>query len=449
QKDAFSTQKEIIKKESEIISLKSELTNIKNELTNTKDELASKINEIECLGTLCPASQKTKDILNPVVMGGAEKNTQNEEQTEINDTSLTNQESLTNDISNIKNELVIKENETFPIIINKQNSESLIQDITIEGAVCAGEALVNDKKKFFIPSIEIIVMDSQFVIQKNRKKELPPMKLYLMDMDEATKHESSKNIGYPAMSWPFSKVFTGKSGTGKTNILRNIFVGNKGECIYKKKKGGSRYIRCNDLIVCGYHPDEPKWAFVRYIYGVIASDPKAPYYKNIRFKYISPKKIPSVKSFSPERSTVIIFEDLCVAPDTIQNRIILFFTHGCHRNISPIYVTQKYHHAPIIIRENLTHLVIFNGGSSYQDVSKIAGRYTDDVKNASMVINSYLRKGEFIVFDLNKAEDDPLAIRLRFDTPLDLQKEIELRQKHKIGSKNHDPLGSPFGPALQ
>ena len=29
-------------------------------------------------------------------------------------------------------------------------------------------------------------------------------------------------------------------------------------------------------------------------------------------------------------------------------------------------------------------------------------------------------------------EDDPLAIRLRFDTPLDLQKEIELRQKHKI-----------------
>ncbi|CAG8738273.1 6452_t:CDS:2, partial [Cetraspora pellucida] len=76
---------------------------------------ASKINEIECLGTLCPASQKTKDILDPVVMGGAEKNTQSEEQSfisnseaeskslvkyfkskkkmeaEINDTSLTNQ----------------------------------------------------------------------------------------------------------------------------------------------------------------------------------------------------------------------------------------------------------------------------------------------------------------------------------------------------------------------
>jgi hypothetical protein len=64
-------------------------------------------------------------------------------------------------------------------------------------------------------------------------------------------------------------------------------------------------------------------------------------------------------------------------------------------------------------------------------VSKIAGRYTDDVKNASMVINSYLWKGKFIVFDLDKPEDDPLAIRLRFDTPLNLQKEIEARQKRR------------------
>ncbi|CAG8563593.1 221_t:CDS:2 [Ambispora leptoticha] len=40
---------------------------------------------------------------------------------------------------------------TLPIITNKQNPESLIQDITIKGAVCAGEALVNDK--YQIPPI--------------------------------------------------------------------------------------------------------------------------------------------------------------------------------------------------------------------------------------------------------------------------------------------------------
>ena len=56
-----------------------------------------------------------------------------------------------------------------------------------------------------------------------------------------------------------------------------------------------------------------------------------------------------------------------------------------------------------------------------------------------MVINSYLRKGEFIVFDLTRPKDDPLAIRLRFDTPLNLQKEIEARQKRKEKSAQANP----------
>jgi Poxvirus A32 protein len=269
-------------------------------------------------------------------------------------------------------------------------------------------------------------------MRKNQKTGLPPMKLYLMDMDEATKHESSRIQSHPASpSWPFSMLVTGKSGSGKTNILANLFLGDKAECIYKGKKGGSRYIACDDLIVCGYHPDEPKWAFVRYMYGIISKDPKAPYYENIRFSYISPEKIPSVRAFSPERSTAIIFEDLCLAPDHIQNRISQFFGNGRHRNISCIYVAQKFHKIDTFKRENASHIVICNSGSSHEDISKIIRRYTDDVKNASMVINSYLRKGEFVVFDLTRSEDDPLAIRLRFDTPLNLQKEIEARKRRK------------------
>jgi hypothetical protein len=51
----------------------------------------------------------------------------------------------------------------------------------------------------------------------------------------------------------------GMSGSGKTNILANLFLSNKTECICKGIKGGSRYIACDDLIVCGYHSDEPKW----------------------------------------------------------------------------------------------------------------------------------------------------------------------------------------------
>ena len=102
-------------------------------------------------------------------------------------------------------------------------------------------------------------MHSQSDTQKNQKTELPPIKLYLMDMDEVTKHESFRIQSHPAsLSWLFSMLVTGKSESGKTNILANLFLGNKAECIYKGKKDRSRYIACDDLIVCDYHPDEPK-----------------------------------------------------------------------------------------------------------------------------------------------------------------------------------------------
>ena len=237
------------------------------------------------------------------------------------------------------------------------------------------------------------------------------------------------------MTWPFSMLVTGRSGSSKTNLLANLVLGDKDKYIQNKRKGGSRYICCDNLIVCDYHPDEPKWAYVRYKYNMISKDPKAPYYEDVSFRYIPPERIPSTRAFSPERSTVIIFEDLCLAPEHMQNQIGQFFGNGRHRNISSIYVTQKYHKVPTFIRENISHLVMYNGGGSQQDVFKIANRYTDDVKNASMVINSYLRRGEFIVFDLTRPEDDPLAIRLRFDTSLNLQKKIKTRQKRASTNK--------------
>ena len=160
-------------------------------------------------------------------------------------------------------------------------------------------------------------------MQKNQKTELLLMKLFLIDMNEATKYMSSQAKGHEASpDCPFSIVVIRKSRTSKTNILANLFLDDIPECIYKGKKGGSRYIACNNLIVCGYHLDEPKWAFVRHMYSIISKDPKAPYYENITFKYISPEKIPSTRAFSSERNTVIIFEDLCMVLKSIQNQII-------------------------------------------------------------------------------------------------------------------------------
>ena len=65
------------------------------------------------------------------------------------------------------------------------------------------------------------------------------MKLYLMDIDKATKHESSRNVGHLAMTWPFSMLVTERSSTGKTNLLANLVLGDKSEYIHKERKGGT------------------------------------------------------------------------------------------------------------------------------------------------------------------------------------------------------------------
>ncbi|RIB04727.1 hypothetical protein C2G38_2221525 [Gigaspora rosea] len=395
----------------------------KLESTQKDNELGSKINEIERL--------KTKAI------GGEEKNisaisepTKSLAPYLVHKKNMEKSEKIINSPIHIdsRSDDVIIPDENPPIpeesesrdFVSSQKADIILESVSqSDDGIASVTPYLEQQKNLITTPIELYPRIPAGVIPVI-KVIMQKMKLFLMDMDKANKHVASRCQSHPASpTWPFRMIVTGNSGSGKTNILANLFLGDKAEYIYKGKKGGRRYISCDDLIVCGYHPDEPKWAFVRYMYGIISKDLKAPYYENIRFSYISSEKIPNVKTFSPERSTAIVFEDLCLASEHIQNRIGQFFGNGRHRNISCIFVAQTYHKITTFMRENANYLVLFNSGSSYEDVSKIIRRYTDDVKNASMVINSYLRKGKFIVFDLDRPEDDPLAIRLRFDTPLD------------------------------
>ena len=130
--------------------------------------------------------------------------------------------------------------------------------------------------------------------------------------------------------------------------------------------------------------------------------------------------IPEITKFSPERTSVVVFEDLCADPKNIQERIIPYFISGRHQNISPIYVSQKYTQTPKIIRENITHLALFRGSGSREDICRIVRQYTDNAKKASKIIDKHLRKRDFIIFDFTKTTDDPMSIRLGWDLPLDL-----------------------------
>src|SRR5690348_4527916 len=98
------------------------------------------------------------------------------------------------------------------------------------------------------------------------------------------------------------------------------------------------------------------------------------------------------------------------------------FISGRHQNISPVYVSQKYTQTLKIIRENISHLCLFRGAGSRDDICRIVRQYTDNPKKASKIIDKHLRDRKFVVFDFTntKAIDDPFAIRLGWDTSLKL-----------------------------
>ncbi|GBC47765.2 hypothetical protein RIR_jg30888.t1 [Rhizophagus irregularis DAOM 181602=DAOM 197198] len=189
----------------------------------------------------------------------------------------------------------------------------------------------------------------------------------------------------------------------QTTMIINLLMGDK-----KAKEDGERYILCDAVILVGRYLDEPKWAVVREFFKE----------EEILFTAVSHSEIPNVKDFNSTQATVVIFEDLMDAPKKTQDLITGFFTHGRHKNISCIYVAQRFFTIPKAIRENVNYISLHGGHRSLTDTKRIIRQYTEESESLAPVIDDLTLQREFIVFDLRRSKSDPLSIRVRWDTSL-------------------------------
>ncbi|GBC38942.2 hypothetical protein RIR_jg4254.t1 [Rhizophagus irregularis DAOM 181602=DAOM 197198] len=262
------------------------------------------------------------------------------------------------------------------------------------------------------------------------------MDLYAYNLDEYTTDSRQGNEFAP--SWPFRLAVAGSSDSGKTTMIINLLMGDK-----KAKEDGERYILCDAVILVGRYLDEPKWAVVRDFFKE----------EEIPFTAVSHSEIPNVKDFNSTQATVVIFEDLMDAPKKTQDLITGFFTHGRHKNISCIYVAQRFFTIPKAIRENVNYISLHGGHGSLTDTKRIIRQYTEESKSLAPVIDDLTLQREFIVFDLRRSKSDLLSIRVRWDTSLSSITDQSQFDPSSISVQSPfdlslNPVRSKFNPSL-
>jgi len=267
------------------------------------------------------------------------------------------------------------------------------------------------------------------------------MDFYIRDVDEYSKDLRQGNKFAP--EWSFRMAVSGSSDSGKTTMIMNLLMGDK-----NIKEDGERYILCNDVVLIGKFLHEPKWGIVRDFFNKLADEGE-----DVSFRALSPSEIPDVEEFDPNRATVVVFEDLMNMPKKIQERIADYFSSGRHSNVSSIYVSQRFFLIPKTIRENVTYISLHRGAGNLLDLKRIISPYTEHSESLAPVIDDLTLKKEFIVLDLRRPKDDPLSIRVRWDTSLRSILDQSQKQSKPIiesvnttsASSNGSSKFSPYG----
>ena len=156
------------------------------------------------------------------------------------------------------------------------------------------------------------------------------------------------NFEFHKISLPFRMVVVAPSGSGKSNFVFHLLK------LFGAGEGTFR-----SIYIITANSDEPLYNAIK------AQVPEITILEGI-------EKIPKLDSFDKEENHLVIFDDLVL--EKHQEKIEQYYIRARKKNVSVIYLSQKYHRIPLMIRAN----------ANYTAILKI-----DGVRDTKLILSDY------------------------------------------------------------
>lgn len=234
--------------------------------------------------------------------------------------------------------------------------------------------------------------------KNNKSHILPDSDIVIRNLDEVLEEKTNYINKHPrSPKFPFRICVTGPSSCGKTNFVLEMIL---------------NYLYYDKIYFYSTSLEQGKYKKLKEFYKLIDEEIEQEWKrkhdtkKKKTFKDIGEKiegggkkpepiaefvnvdqGLPNVDEIDGSRQNILVFDDCILNRD--QSAFISFFVRGRHKNCSCIYLTQKFHAVPMMIRDQLTDIIFYTkpsqaalmaiatsvpSGADYHDLKEIFKR---------------------------------------------------------------------------
>jgi hypothetical protein len=214
-----------------------------------------------------------------------------------------------------------------------------------------------------------------------------------------TKQLTYKNFDKMKITLPNRIMIVGATGSGKTNIFRNLMVGFN--CFSK-------------VYLCVAKPDEPLYAHFIDEWR----DLEKKFEVDLLTVITTLDELPDMSEFDVKDNNLILFDDMISEADTALKKVSDIWMRGRKNNLSTIFLSQSFFAVPKFIRDN-SDICILKGIKGVKNLNLILSEYAIDASKEELLAMYKKTKAatsvkDFFLIDQTIGQSEELKYRHNF-----------------------------------